>query len=311
MQNHRSIMIILLFIAVVWCITGCRYEPVLTPTPIVEVQQAATHTQTQAPKLQETLTPTNTLPPTITPTVTETLNPIQEYGIYWMADFETGDLSQYEEFDGEFIRQSAFGSYAITTNEAVRGNFSAALTIDTDRLSSGAAAAYLAYYNNPREGYYSGWIYIPEDVVPLTWWNVWQWKSTYNGDSDDSVPMWTLDLTTIATNPDELRLTLVYRPDSNSLKESFTNAASTIPKGEWVHISTYYVKSTKNDGIVGVWINGEEIFYIENAHTVQSDNTLYWLVNNYSPRIQPSPCTIYFDDMVISQQRIRPDSVLP
>ncbi len=292
---------------------SCSRE--IPTTPTAEMGQVEkVQTQSPTPYIAPSKTATQTEPTvsTSTPEAAGTLNPIQLNDIHWMASFETGDLSEYEDNFGEFIRQSQFGSYEITSEIARRGEYSAALSIDTSRLSDGnAAAAYLAYYDNPSSGYYSAWLYIPEEVTPLSWWNFWQWKSTYNGDSDDSVPMWILDLTTISTNPDELLLTLAYRPDSNALKIGYKNAAAVIQKGEWVHISTYYVKSTTNEGVVGVWLNGEEVFYLENVTTALSDNTLYWSINNYTDSISPSPCTIYFDDVVISQKRIEPTTVLP
>ena len=312
MAITRSIFLLGFILLILIMTAACQRQEVIVSTPTLEfISIEPTSTALQPPPVKFTPTVTDTESPMETPLPTATPNPIQEYGIYWMANFETGDISEFEEYNGEFLRQSPYAWYEISNQEAYRGNYSVALTIDTEQLSGGAAASYLAYYNNPKEGYYSGWIYIPEEVTPLTWWNIWQWKSTNNGDSDESLPMWVLDLTTIPTNPDELRLTLVYRPDSDMLKESYTNVNAKIPKGEWVHISTYYQKSSGSDGVVGVWINGEEIFTIENAHTVLADNTLYWLVNNYTEHIQPSPCTIYFDDLVISQQRILPESVLP
>lgn len=312
MTITRSVYTLGIFFLLLLTSAACQQPAATVATPTLEFLSIdPTATATQTPTMEFTPTVTTTMEPMETPSPTVTLNPIQEYGIYWMASFETGDISEFEEYNGEFLRQSPYGWYAISNQQASRGNYSVALTIDTEQLSGGAAASYLAYYNNPREGYYSGWIYIPENVTPLTWWNIWQWKSTYNGNSDESLPMWVLDLTTIPTNAEELRLTLVYRPDSETLKQSYTNVNAIIPKGEWVHISTYYQKSSGSDGGVGVWINGEEIFYIENAHTVLADNTLYWLVNNYTERIQPSPCTIYFDDLVISQRRIEPESILP
>ena len=269
---------------------------------------------------------TQSKPPIPAPTCTCTVEPaavensipasetISSDDIYWQAGFESGNLKEYEDAQGEFLRQSQYGSYEITTRNAKTGAFSAALTIDTSQLSQGrSAAAYLFFYDNPVEAYYSGWIFIPEEVEPQSWWNIWQWKSTYNGNSDDSLPMWSLDLGDNGSDGDALEVSLVYRPDDDvgNLKVWYDGPKAMIPKGEWVHISTYYVKSAGSDGVVGVWINGEEIYYLENVNTTLGDNTLYWSVNNYSPDIFPSPCTIYFDDMVISKMRIEPTTVLP
>lgn len=270
------------------------------PAIIPENTETVSITSTEAVTIEKTETPEGRINPA---------------DIYWYAGFETGNLKEYEDDFGEFLRQSQYGSYEITNKIAKTGAFSAALTIDTSQLSQGrSAAAYLAYYDNPMEAYYSGWVFIPDEVEPQSWWNIWQWKSTYNGNSDDSLPMWSLDLgDNGGGNADILEMSLVYRPDDDSgnVKVWYDDPKAVVPKGEWVHISTYYVKSTDSDGVVGVWINGEEVFFIENAHTALSDNTLYWSVNNYTNSISPSPCTIYFDDMVISKMRIEPTTVLP
>ena len=304
-----KITILLIALACMWLfLSGCReLEVTTTPSVTAEVKPSAT-TQALIPTIEISSTPS----PTWTPAPTITPDPYLLYGIYWSAGFETGNLSEYTSRYGEFLQQSAYGSYQIVTGNVISGNYAVGLTIDTSQLGgSQSAAAYLAYYNNPDQGYYSAWLYIPEEVKPLTWWNIWQWKSTYNGNSDQSLPMWILDLTASSTDPNELILKLVYRPDSDSLKQVYSSPSAVITKGEWVHISTYYKKSMDSDGTVGVWLNGEEVFYIENAHTVLKDNTLYWLINNYTSAIQPSPSTIYFDDIIISAKRIEPDLELP
>jgi len=234
-----------------------------------------------------------------------------DYGIFWSTGFESGNLNDYFENQGEFIRQSTLASYAVVNDPVFNGRHAAALTIDTHSLASGrAAAAYLFYYNNPDAGWYSAWIFIPEDTQPLSWWNIWQWKSTYNGNSDQSVPMWILDLTSIP-NQNNLQMKLVFRPDSNALKRAYANPSATINKGEWVHISTYYQKSMDTDGIVAVWLNGEEVYRVENVQTTETDNTLYWSINHYSETILPHPSTIYIDDVIISSERIEPSYRLP
>ena len=236
---------------------------------------------------------------------------IPDYGIFWSTGFESGSLKAYYDNYGEFIRQSTYASYMIVNYPVLNGRHAAALTIDTEALSTNrAAGAYLFYYDNPDTAWYSTWILIPKDTQPLSWWNIWQWKSTSTGNSDQSVPMWILSLAAIP-NRDDLQMGLVYRPDNIALRHSYTNTAATINKGEWVHISTYYQKSMDSDGVVAVFINGEEVFWLDNVHTVESDNTLYWSINHYAEAILPYPSSIYVDDVIISSERIDPNFRLP
>jgi hypothetical protein len=318
MKNFRQKAVIGIILGVLLMISACQHEQNIIETP---ENDSSPGKPTAEPEITQSKTqkPAPTCTCTEEPTAVETSIPasgtISSDDIYWQAGFETGNLKEYEDAQGEFLRQSQYGSYEITTRNAKAGAFSAALTIDTSQLSQGrSAAAYLAYYDNPMEAYYSGWIFIPEEVEPQSWWNIWQWKSTYNGNSDDSLPMWSLDLgDNGGGSADTLEMSLVYRPDDDigDVKVWYDDPQAVIPKGEWVHISTYYVKSTDSDGVVAVWINGEQVFFIENAHTALSDNTLYWSVNNYTDSISPSPTTIYFDELVISKIRIEPGIDIP
>jgi hypothetical protein len=299
-----SLLILSLLVALSAC-QAPEADIILITTP--DDQHLSMHIE-NTPVPEPTLTSTNiVVEPTSTPVPTDQ----PDYGILWSTGFESGDLKDYYETHGEFIRQSTYGSYTIVNNPVLNGTHAAALTIDTQALASGrAAGAYLFYYKNPDAGWYSAWIFIPEDTQPLSWWNIWQWKSTFNGNSDQSVPMWILSLTAIP-NHDKLQMTLSYRPDNNTLKRSYASPSATINKGEWVHISTYYQKSIDSDGMVAVWINGEEVYQLENVHTAETDNTLYWSINHYAETMLPHPSTIYIDDVIISSERIEPTFRLP
>ncbi|MEE4195305.1 MAG: hypothetical protein V2J07_08920 [Anaerolineae bacterium] len=84
-----------------------------------------------------------------------------------------------------------------------------------------------------------------------------------NRRSDISLPIWEIDLGRIDGNSEEISLSPFCLAVSNSLKVSDTTAAAVIPKGEWVYISTYSVKSPYNGSRIGVWIKGEEAFSLK------------------------------------------------
>jgi hypothetical protein len=310
-QGIKHLLPFLLALVIMIFITGCRESESalpLSPNAMTDNSQGLSGEPENTPVSEPIPTFTSVAnDPTSTPMPAEQPN----YGILWSTGFESNNLKDYYETHGEFIRQSNYASYSIVNDPVLNGRHAVALTIDTQLLASGrGAAAYLFYYNNPDAGWYSAWIFIPEDTQPLSWWNIWQWKSTFNGNSDQSVPMWILDLAAIP-NRDDLQMKLVFRPDSNALKRPYTNPAATINKGEWVHISTYYQKSMDTDGIVAVWINGEEFYRVENVQTTETDNTLYWSINHYSETILPHPSSIYIDDVIISSERIDPSFRLP
>jgi hypothetical protein len=236
--------------------------------------------------------------------------PLPASAVVWKATHETGDLSEWQQH-GDFINQGQSAYYSMVTPFAHSGKYSVALTIDTQgRSSSGSYAAYLFFWDQlPGDAYYySAWYYIPAGIRPQEWWNIWQWKSTYNGNTDDSVPMYILD---VLEQPNEkLALHLVYRPDINQ-KIDYRQNKITVPTDQWFQIEAYYKKAVDKTGQVIVWQDGEEIFNLSDVQTTEQDNTVYWSVNHYTDDILPNPSSIYIDDAVISTERIGPDITLP
>ena len=230
--------------------------------------------------------------------------------IVWKATHENGDLREWQQH-GDFLQQGQSTYYSMVTSPVHSGNYSVSLTIDTKGYSrSGNFAAYLFYWDQlPNQGYYySAWYYIPAGTRPQDWWNIWQWKSTYDGNSDNSVPMYALDVEEKSNG--ELNLSLIYRPDIEG-KIVYRQNFLSLPTNRWVHIEAYYKKASGNSGEVIVWQDGVEIFKLADVITTMNDNTVYWSINHYTDHIEPNPSTIFIDDAAISMQRIGPDYTLP
>ncbi len=297
-------------------------ESVITPTE--EILPQPTETQVfspteqnslQTPESLPTITQSSDLPSFETITETPTIEllssgeSLQNLGmtLLWTADFETGNLKQYDGVGG-FIRRNPTDTYAITNAIAHQGSYAVALTIDTTKPSpSGGYAAYLFLWNQnllAGDNYYSAWYYIPQGVVTRDWWNMWQWKSTDDGNSDHSVPMFCLD---VVQGSGGLDIRLFYRPDLEfPQKKGFTQSIKKVPTNRWFHLEGYYRRGQNNDGQVIVWLDGTEIFNVSGYPTVLRDNTLYWSVNNYTDFIQPNPYSIYIDDVALSKVRLGP-----
>jgi len=289
--------------------------PVLTPT--VEPEIISIESPTVVLTVTDTPTSKNTtdIPTetniTITPSVqvpeTQGLLQSASASLLWKADFETGNLSQYESYGG-FVRRNPTDSYTISKAYAHQGNFAAALTIDTTKPSpSGEYAAFLFLWNQlllEGDNYYSAWYYIPQEISTRYWWNIWQWKSTYDGNSDHSQPMFCLD---VVKGSSGLDIRLFYRPDLEfPQKKMFTQTIKKVPTNQWFHLEGYYRRGQNNDGEVVIWLDGVEIFHVSGYPTVLSDNTLYWSLNHYTDWIQPNPFTIYVDDVALSKTRLGP-----
>lgn len=250
------------------------------------------------------------LPTSATPVIIPSEPPVQSSveaspspgEFYWSTGFETGDLSELRTNDfGDFVRQGN-GAYGLVNAPVHTGNYAAALTIDTSQYSpTGAHAAYLFFWKElPEEAYYySAWYYIPAVVRPLGYWNLWQWKSTEDGNSDNSKRIFSVGA---RLQGGGLGLYMVQRlPNGQNFNY---HQARNIPLDQWFRLEGYYRQAYEATGQVIIWQDGEEIFNVENVQTVLEDLSVDWSVNNYSDRILPSPCTIYIDDITISKERI-------
>lgn len=268
-----------------------------TPTATIETIKTTRYSSTDIHTAHASKKITETVQPT------RALNQTPGIEIVWKANFENGDLNEFEEAGG-FVKQGPTGSYSFISPHAHSGNYSIGLTIDTIATSkTGNHAAYLFYWNQlPGDAYYySAWYYIPSEVILDEWWNIMQWKSTYDGNTDNSDPIYVIGVSRNAC--DELRLDLGYLPDKPN-KIGYHQNILTIPLDKWFQIEVFYKRSKNENGRVTVWQNGFKIFDIQNTSTVLKDETIYWSVNNYTNSIKPNPLTIFIDDMVISKERL-------
>ena len=281
---------------------------IAAPTEPAEPTSAPRPDNSPAPTNQPApLSPTNTTPPNPQP---EPPQPPGSAAIVWKATHEIGNISEWQAH-GDFLSQGRGAYYTIITSPVHTGNYAVSLTIDTKAYSStGSYAAYLFYWDQlPGNAYYySAWYYIPSETRPQDWWNVWQWKSTYNGNTDYSVPMHVLDIRQRATG--QLSLQLIYRPDLSS-KINYQQNIKFVPTDQWFHIEAYYKEGFNFNGQVIVWQDGTEIFNLSGVQTTERDNTVYWSVNHYTDNILPNPSSIYIDDAAISTQRLGPGYVFP
>lgn len=297
--SRRSAFLTMFFL--VFVVTACQsieYTPVLSsPLPIVTVKATPNYLETRTPTSVAVATMSTKIP--VEPSAN--VLPTQD-GFYWSTGFETGDLSELQINDfGDFVRQGN-GTWGLVSSPAHSGNYAVALTIDTSQHSpTGAHAAYLFFWKElPEEAYYySAWYYIPSNVRPIGFWNLWQWKSTEDGNSDNSQRIFSVGAQTQGSG---LGLYMVQRLPNG---ENFNHyQVRSIPLDQWFHLEGYYQQAFDTTGQVIIWQDGSEVFRVENAQTVLSDLSVDWSVNNYSDLIMPSPCTIYIDDIAISKKRI-------
>lgn len=307
---------IFLFFILLIFISGCNLPftsrdnpeiPVAAKDTLPSVQDSTELLPNEAQNSMDVLKPTNSPDPTETPS-----EPTPDFGIIWQARFETGDLSEYKNHDhGDFARQGFSGTYSLVTPHSHTGRYSISLTIDTEAPSdTGAHAAYLFFWDHeltPDDSYYySAWYYIPSNVKPSVWWNIWQWVSKeVAGSDEDAVPIFNMS---VEQGKQGLGLRLTQWPSLES-KVVYKQDIMSVPVDKWFQIEAFYKRTQDMSGQVVVWLDGVEIFNVMGVQTALGSNEVSWGVNNYIDQIQPNPCTIYVDDIIISKKRIGPISL--
>ena len=239
---------------------------------------------------------------------------------FWSADHETGDLCQWHDGDAKYPRGGIFNTggtaaeAVATTDVAHSGRYSAKMTI-RGAVRKKLAVRLMRWGNKawdkgdsedlPDEGYYSAWFYFPRHNEPKVWWNIFQFKSTRDGETgNQSQPMWTLNV-----DSDEGQMWLYLYTKFNSPRQHSRQIPSErvdLPIGRWVHIEALYKHSTTNDGRISIWQDGVLLYDVKAVRTAIGKRVT-WGIGNYTDDIDPSTATIYADDAVISLEQIGVD----
>jgi hypothetical protein len=230
----------------------------------------------------------------------------------WIADMETGDLSQWrlgnnssgiEEDSGTCLRPYK----GVSDNQAHSGRYSILMTID----SSTDAGCREFREPEPSSGnplYYSAWYYIPNQVRVGSFWNIMQFKANLNGTSG---LFWKIDVRNDSNG--RMFATLIwkgtiagpYAGDGIKVRK-YTQNTAPLPVGKWFKLEAYLKQSEQFDGQITVWQDGVTIFNIQNVRTKFPGGYQNFSVNNYGGRLLPNPTTLYIDDVSISNSRITP-----
>jgi len=166
-------------------------------------------------------------------------------------------------------------------------------------IIAGDGGVRLFRWNEPRlytELYYSGWYYFPQRYKPVSWWNIWQWKSRTAAGVDD--PFLLLEVKNRPTG--EMYLSLY---DWQNHVDFYSQTPKNIPVGQWVHIEGFQKCASDKSGQVTIWQDGVQLFDTRNVQTRYSDGDCRWSIDNYSSGVNPSPTIIYIDDASISLTR--------
>jgi hypothetical protein len=218
-------------------------------------------------------------------------------GVFWSADQETGDLSQWDGDQRGGVFDSGTGTASITSDVAHTGEYSIRLAI-RDASGSTQGARIFRWDASEKWGtdaYFGAWYYFPQRYLPATWWNIFQFKSEPDGASQ-SEPTWSLNV----GNRDSGEMYL-YLWDAIH-ERSYSQSISDLPENQWVHLEAYYRRAADHEGRITVWQDDLQLWDLTHVQTTLGDN-LYWSVNNYTDAITPSTAILYVDDASISRSR--------
>ena len=243
--------------------------------------------------------------------------------VLWIGDSEEGDLRDWYwpctsaapcgiEGGGEF-NSGGGGDSAITSTYVYSGSYAVTQTINSS-VESGTRLFRWAEAQSNSALYYSTWNYLPQGFAPVDgygWWMMEGWKvrRTQGGPVANLLHL-ELDYT---YNPDQMYVRLLYYPPGGGARQRYTQRVKALPVGRWFMLETYVRASTALTGQIIVWLDGVEIFNINNIVTRGSgtDGAPQWEITNYGYNLSPTTVTKYVDDAVISTTRIGVPTLTP
>jgi hypothetical protein len=213
----------------------------------------------------------------------------------WMADHETGDLSQWKEGGTGDTFVSSDGSLSIVESPVHGGRYAVKSSISSTKSPS--LARLFRQSNLPAEAYYSVWFYIPQLYAVGQWWNVFEFSGRWEqNNSNTGVALWSLDL---RQESNDRLVWYVY--DKLGERELTAELATVASLGRWVQVTAFVRQATDKTGQVTFWIDDQLLIDERGLATLPSD-WMSWAVGNVAEGM-PQAADLYLDDAMISSQR--------
>lgn len=210
------------------------------------------------------------------------------------------DLPQYNALRTRIMKQE--GDYVDNrvepSTERAHSGRSSLKTVSVERSSSmqtakASLSTELVHYVKGDDVWFSGWYFVPEgSPLPTTWMDLesdWMYKSP-------GIRIMTTGGKFLVF---ELKWAdkIVYRqPKGKEIA---------FPTGKWVHMKSHLKLSEKNDGIIELWQDDVKIVDAR-GQTLLLPHTIY---NSFEVGISAysemkGPCTLFVDDVIVSNQPI-------
>ena len=198
---------------------------------------------------------------------------------------------------GSYFGKGVYWNHQIVSTPA-QGSYSVAIAIG----SGSSTAAYLFTYvqgaSNTGYATYSADFYIPSEVTPSDWWNVWQWKSS---DTTYAKPIIDLNLVEL-DGTFQLRMTHVEEGLATNPAVAYTQTVPiAFPRDTWVTVKGEYEARSDSTGEVTIYQDDVEVFNLDNIVTKPGGEIVFWSVNSYADEISPDPATVYIDNMIVDE----------
>jgi hypothetical protein len=215
--------------------------------------------------------------------------------IYWSANHETGDLSQWAE-GGDIAGgqlSTADAELTVVTSPTHSGRYAARAAI-----SANGNISYARLYRwgqLPQDAYYSVWMQIPARYIIGQYWNVFE----FQGRTDPTDPaslayLWSLDLERRSDGE------LYWYLFDGQRGRRLPSAAMVAPIGRWFRVEAFMHQATDNTGRVTFWIDGT-LFLDEPGVSTVPSAWLSWVVGSVAPDIAERPAEIFLDDAAIAR----------
>ncbi len=235
--------------------------------------------------------------------------------LVWGTDFETGDLSAWQQGPGTggvYAPDAVDASVAASPDCAHRGRYGAKLTSNASFATPPVANPGSGLFKTaafPRAAYYSAWYRISAFHRTLSEWTLLSFNVLAQPDAGiDAGPnssAWTTELSLILQSlPPDGRLALSLADSRYPyLTSAFPESVPLIPIGQWFQIECYY-DGDPSAGELRVWLDGAEIYDVQRP--MIASPVLQFMPCSLASDLDPPNAELCLDDVIVSWARVTP-----
>jgi hypothetical protein len=212
--------------------------------------------------------------------------------IVWRGDYETGNLSQFKDDDGDTVQpqQGAAGRITVVSSPVAEGRYAGRFELHPGDSYAGGNRAEMFHYTHDREGtegWYSWYTLFPADFPRETnlGWQIWtQWHSTLS----------------ISAPP--VKFTAKGDQISFGTDKKPTLWTGPMNRGQWQAFRMHaYWSSDASKGFVELWVNGVQVVAKTYDKTLIAGYDNYWKQGLYRSPDASTVAVIYHDGAAMSR----------